>query len=85
MPPLKHSLENLTSPATSVDTASNAKLKGIRNCGHGHVYVHGVRTRPFGSREADALDANDLETRRPGPQEDAGRFTLMDSPFPTLR
>ena len=25
------------------------ELTGLRDWGHGHVYVHGVRTRPFDS------------------------------------
>jgi hypothetical protein len=42
-----------------------AEGKQNRMRSHGHVYVHGVRTRPFGLREADALNATDLEADGP--------------------
>jgi hypothetical protein len=40
---------HLTSWPAWADTAINAELKGIRNCGHGHVYVSDLRTCPCGS------------------------------------
>jgi hypothetical protein len=40
---------DLTFGVGAVDTGDNAELKEIRNCGHGHVYVYGVRTHPCGS------------------------------------
>jgi hypothetical protein len=40
---------DLTFPPFSLDTANNVELKGIRNCGHGHVHVYVLRTCPCGS------------------------------------
>jgi hypothetical protein len=39
----------LTFNPASLDTVFNAELEESRNCGHGHVYAHGLRTRPRGS------------------------------------
>lgn len=54
----------LTQTGASLDTALNAELNEVRNCGHGHV--HAIGTRPSGSGAADALDATDLRAQRPG-------------------
>ena len=40
---------DLTGDCESIDTAFNAELKGMRNCGHGHVHVYAVGTCPYGS------------------------------------
>ena len=40
---------DLTDEPESIDTAFNADLKGMRNCGHGHVHVYAVGNRPCGS------------------------------------
>jgi len=41
-----HSMLDLTRIPGCADTALNAELNEARNCGHGHVYLYGLRTCP---------------------------------------
>jgi hypothetical protein len=76
----------LTLTFVAIDTALYAELWEARNCGHGHVHVYGLRTRPWVSGTANALGATDLDTRRP---ESSKRMravlVFMRVRFPPLR
>jgi hypothetical protein len=63
--PEELNVEELTFDAPPIDTAVYAELKEARNWGHGHAHLYGLRTRPWVSGTANALDATDLDTRRP--------------------
>jgi len=67
----------LTQIKANLDTALDADSTPVRTGGHGHVYAQW--TRACGSGAANALDATDLETRRPGSAEWIRAGSLFDS------